>query len=123
VSRTNSSGPGALVRAIRLGAFAFACAVGTGCAATVAAEPAYFEADIGAAVIAPAVPVDIYTRPRVYYRGTYVYLVDGRWYYPTTRGYMVYHREPTELRRYRERIYADPRYRYRAPPARTYRPY
>jgi hypothetical protein len=121
VSRTNSNGPLGLVG--WLGAFAVMCAAGTGCTARVAAQPAYFESEIGAAVVAPSVPVDIQTYPRVQYGGTYVYLVEGRWYYPTRRGYMVYRREPPALRVERERIYADPRYRYRAPPAPTYRRY
>ncbi|AUX19759.1 uncharacterized protein SOCEGT47_002110 [Sorangium cellulosum] len=47
------------------------------------------------------VPVDIEARPRVYYHGTYVYYVDGRWYYPTRHGWAYYRREPRALAQHR----------------------
>lgn len=47
------------------------------------------------------VPVEIAAYPRVYYRGSYAYLVDGRWYYPRGRSWVVFREEPRELARYR----------------------
>ena len=80
--------------AIALGAVAMG-----GCAARV---------QTGAAVVygypvarAEVVPVEIATYPRVYYRGSYAYLVGSRWYYPTARGWVVFRQEPVELARYR----------------------
>ena len=46
-------------------------------------------------------PARVYERPHVYYRGRDAYLVNGRWYYPTDRGWVYFREEPTELRRYR----------------------
>ena len=69
------------------------------------------------AVHAELVPVEISAYPRVYYHGTYAYLVDGVWYYPTDRGWMVFAEEPLELRRYRESTRPSPRY---VPPEREY---
>jgi len=62
-------------------------------------------------VVAPAavVPMDVWSYPRVYYDGGYVYLVNGLWYQSTPRGWVVYRREPVELARQRTRIYAAPR--------------
>jgi hypothetical protein len=85
---------------------------------TVQADAVY-----GYAVAEPAqVPPQIYYQPRVYYRGQYAYLMDGRWYYPQRGRWVVFRDEPTELRRYR--VYEVDRYEparpYRAP---TYRPY
>lgn len=37
-----------------------------------------------------------------YYRGRPAYLVEGRWYYSSPRGWVVFRREPQELRRVRE---------------------
>jgi hypothetical protein len=74
-----------------------------GCAITVRSE--------GRAVVhghpvarAEVVPVEIATNPRVYYRGSYAYLVGARWYYPTAQGWVVFREEPTELARYRVEI-------------------
>ena len=55
------------------------------------------------------VPPDIWGYPRVYYGNSYVYLVNGAWYRPTPRGWVVFRREPVELARQRTRIYASPR--------------
>lgn len=63
---------------------------------------AYAEDDV--LIRASVVPPDIWSYPRVFYGGTYVYLVDGVWYYPTSSGWMVFRREPLELSRERTRI-------------------
>jgi len=78
------------------------------------------------------VPAYAYYQPRVYYRGRYAYLVDGRWYYPSDRGWVVFREEPRELYRYRvnsgdRRAYdyryrGSPEYRYRTAPEYRYRP-
>lgn len=60
--------------------------------------------DEGVLVRAPVVPPDIWTYPRALFGGTYVYYVDGLWYYPTGGGWMVFRREPIELSRERRRI-------------------
>jgi hypothetical protein len=97
-----------------------------GCEATFQpVEPAFFET--GAMTPAEVVPQDIWEYPRVYYGGTYAYLVGGRWYYPTASGWMVLRREPVELSRERTRIQPDVPRRYRAPsygypPEERYRP-
>ena len=95
---------------------AAACALGalgaTGCEATFTpVEPGF--AVVGGGVVAPAtlVPADVWTYPRVYFDGGYVYLVNGLWYQPTPRGWVVYRREPVELARQRTRIDAAPRSR------------
>ncbi|WP_437733524.1 hypothetical protein [Sorangium sp. So ce1335] len=81
----------------------------TGCAAEVhtrAAAPAtvtYEEVTVyeEPVVHVAAAPAYIETYPRVYYRGSYVYYVDGRWYYPSHRGWVYYRHEPRALVRYR----------------------
>ncbi|MGK3997552.1 hypothetical protein [Sorangium sp. So ce1024] len=83
----------------------------TGCAAevrtrTVSRAPATVTYREFAAVEEPVVhivapPAYIETYPRVYYRGTYVYYVDGRWYYPSRHGWVYYREEPRALVRYR----------------------
>lgn len=47
-------------------------------------------------------PPRIRRYPVAYYHGRPAYLVDGRWYYSTPRGWAVFRREPRELRYYRE---------------------
>lgn len=56
-------------------------------------EPVYEEP----VVYVSTVPVDIESHPRVYYRGSYVYYVDGRWYAPSRRGWSYYSSEPRAL--------------------------
>ncbi|WP_437734545.1 hypothetical protein [Sorangium sp. So ce1335] len=83
----------------------------TGCAAevrtrTVAHAPATVTYQEFAVVEEPVVhivtpPAYIETYPRVYYRGTYVYYVDGRWYAPSRHGWVYYREEPRALVRYR----------------------
>jgi hypothetical protein len=43
------------------------------------------------------VPVMIESYPRHYYRGSYVYLVDGQWYYRAHGRWVVYRTEPRAL--------------------------
>lgn len=81
----------------------------TGCAAEVhtrAATPAtvsYQEVTVyeEPVVHVATAPAYIETYPRVYYRGTYVYYVNGRWYYPSHTGWVYYYDEPRALVRYR----------------------
>jgi hypothetical protein len=40
--------------------------------------------------------------PRVLYGGDWARLVEGRWYYPTKSGWVVFLEEPVELRRQRD---------------------
>jgi hypothetical protein len=51
---------------------------------------------------APVVDVDAY--PRYYYRGNYVYYVDGYWYTRGPRGWTYYRSEPRDLVRYRSSV-------------------
>lgn len=76
----------------------------TGCEATFhPGEPMSATISYDASEMEPArvVPRDIWDHPRVFYGGTYAYLVNGRWYFPTNRGWMVFRREPIELSRQR----------------------
>ncbi|WP_437621575.1 hypothetical protein [Sorangium sp. So ce1151] len=79
-----------------------------GCLGTVSTEG--FVVSGYPAVRAEAVPVEIAAYPRVYFRGTYAYLVGDEWYYPTNRGWVVFEEEPVELRRYRQTYRESPRY-------------
>jgi hypothetical protein len=88
-----------------------------GCEATWHTPGAVIRYDTGDYVVrADLVPPDIRVYPHYDYGGTTVYLVDGRWYYPSTGGWRIMRREPVELGRQRTRIYASPQYRrYRTP--------
>lgn len=66
----------------------------------------------GLLVRAQIVPPDIWAYPHVTFGGTYAYLVDGVWYYPTPNGWMVFRQEPVELSRERTRLGQG---RYRSP--------
>jgi hypothetical protein len=91
-----------------VGAVLGACSLGAaGCEATITPPVVAFQADVVAPVA--VVPPDIYAYPRVYFGGAWAYLVDGFWYQPTPRGWVVFRREPVELARERTRIYAAPR--------------
>lgn len=82
----------------------------SGCTASLAAEPAVVTYDNGYAegeIV--TVPEDVRTYPHTYYGGNYAYLVDGRWVYPSNRGWRTYRSEPNELRTYRTQVYASPR--------------
>jgi hypothetical protein len=69
------------------------------------------------------VPPGTVYQPRVYYRGRYAYLREGRWYYPTDRGWVVFREEPRELQRYRVNYQDRARYdyQYRSVPEHRYR--
>lgn len=58
-----------------------------------------------------AAPARVETYPRTYYRGSPAYLVDDRWYYQSRGRWVYFREEPVELRDYRARHYASPRYR------------
>ncbi|WP_082363389.1 hypothetical protein [Chondromyces crocatus] len=60
-------------------------------------------------VYADAEPVMVETYPRVMYRGSYAYLVDGNWYYRNQNRWVVFQQEPPELHRYRSRYVPPPR--------------
>lgn len=75
-------------------------------------------------------PPRIARYPSARYRGRPAYLVRGRWYYSTPRGWVVFRREPRELRSYREgrgvrrsydRERSRPRYRADEPTQRRHR--
>jgi hypothetical protein len=85
-----------------------------------AGVPVGAEVDLGVPVVqAGVVPTDIYTYPRVYYRGSYAYFVDGRWYYPMPRrGWVIMREEPRELARYRSTYIRRPAPGYAFPPRR-----
>jgi hypothetical protein len=91
----------------------------TGCAATVTATPARTAVLYDYPVeYVEAAPVRVYERPRVDYRGRPAYLVDGRWYYRSDRGWLYFRDEPGELKRARvTRSYAHARAN---PPRRRY---
>jgi hypothetical protein len=108
-----------------IAALAAACALGVaGCEATITPPRPVITIE-SEPLVAPVavVPPDIWAYPRVWYAGTYVYLVNGSWYQPTRSGWMVFRREPVQLSRERTRIYASrpapppPGYAY-PPPAR-----
>jgi hypothetical protein len=64
-------------------------------------EPVYDEPVV---YVQAAPVVDIESHPRVYYRGSYAYYVDGRWYAPSRRGWVYYRSEPRDLVRYRSSV-------------------
>jgi hypothetical protein len=73
----------------------------TGCGAMLTATLPTPELYGYAVVDASAVPVSIDAYPHVYWNGAYAYLVDGRWYYPTDSGWVVFREEPRDLYQYR----------------------
>lgn len=88
--------------------------IAAGCEATIhATEPfAVAYEQEGLLVRAAVVPANIWAYPHVHFGGSYAYLVDGVWYYPSPNGWMVFRREPVELSRERTRLGQR---RYRAP--------
>jgi hypothetical protein len=90
-----------------------------GCGATVVAgvsEPTVYGVYGYDAVDAGTVPVSIETYPRTYWRGSYAYLVDGMWYYPTGGRWVILNQEPRELASFRMGVRQHPHV-HRAPPA------
>lgn len=88
-----------------------------GCTAHVSPAPYGYTTVTGATV-----PVDIYSRPYVYYDGRPTYWVDGRWYYTAPGGGWNYYRQvPPALDRQRPYVQqAPPAYRQAPPAYRTY---
>lgn len=85
-----------------------------GCYGTVGHSVPVAEASVGVpATLADEVPLYIDTYPRFVYQGSYVYLVDNDWYYPSAGRWYVLREEPRELARYRTslppRSYTHPR--------------
>ena len=89
----------------RLWAIVAISIITTGCSASLGLRPTVG----GYAVTATdSVPVAIDGYPRALYRDRYAYLVDGRWYYPTNNGWVVFLEEPTPLEQYRMRVQMAP---------------
>jgi hypothetical protein len=63
-------------------------------------------------------PPRIWRYPSAYYHGRPAYLIGGRWYYSTPRGWVVFRREPRELRSYRENRFVRRHYEPDRPPRR-----
>jgi len=62
------------------------------------------------AVYADDVPYDLESYPHVWYQGRWAYFVGGRWYYPSTYGWVIFADEPWELHRHRTFIQSSPSY-------------
>ena len=93
-----------------------------GCEATFTPGPLTASWEVGATWYAEP-PDDITRYPRVWYDGRWVYLVDGVWYTPTPRGWLILREEPRELGRYREYYEPGPPRRYEPTPPRERRRY
>lgn len=88
-----------------------------GCEATLTPGPVAASWGAGAsAYVEP--PPDITTRPHLWYEDRWVYLVDGSWYAPTPRGWIILHDEPRELGRYRRYYQPGPEQPYAPTPPR-----
>ena len=74
------------------------------------------------AVTVETVPVHVHHTPHVVYRGRYAYLYHDRWYYPSSRGWVVFRDEPRELQRYRVYYRDHRRFPPEVRPAPVYRP-
>lgn len=84
----------------------------TGCVARVRTGVVYSDP----VVYVDTVPSYLYSQPYVYYRGYPAYWVDGRWYYQSAGGWVVFRREPAWLYQQRVRIHAQPQRRVYAQP-------
>jgi len=62
-------------------------------------------------VYVDTVPDYLYAQPVVYYRGYPAYWVDNRWYYQSSRGWLVFQREPAQLYQHRVRVRPRPQAR------------
>lgn len=68
------------------------------------------------AVYTDDVPADLSIYPRVFYRGSYAYYVQGQWYRRAPDGWVIYRETPPELNRYRPFVQqAPPAPRYYGP--------
>ncbi|MFT3770893.1 MAG: hypothetical protein QM820_36200 [Minicystis sp.] len=117
VARSRGSAPRRSIPWTRVGLalLASAAALATaGCEATLhpSGPFAVTYADGNLLVRAEVVPPNIWAYPHVRYGRTFVYLVDGVWYYPSPDGWMIFRREPVELSRERTQMGQG---RYRAP--------
>ncbi len=88
-----------------------------GCEATFSPAPLTTSWEVGAAWVAVP-PNDIARYPHVWYEDRWIYLVDGNWYAPTPRGWIILRDEPRELGRYREYYEPGPPRRYEPTPPR-----
>lgn len=77
-------------------ALAALCAGGVGLLGCVASGEAQVVADYPVIEVT-TVPVQIEAYPRVYYEGSYAYLVDGHWYYRSHNRWVTFRREPPTL--------------------------
>jgi hypothetical protein len=87
------------------GALAAFALFGAGCAETATVAPSPTVAPPAVVYDYPVTYVqtvpDLTYYPRTYYRGSYAYLVNGRWYYQTRGRWVVFREEPHELYSYR----------------------
>jgi hypothetical protein len=83
-------------------------------AAVVVDEPVVTVETVPIAV--ETVPVEVEAYPSYYYGGTYVYLVDGRWYTRASGRWVIYRREPVVLARARVHLEAQSGRHYRPHP-------
>jgi len=86
--------------------FAFSM-LAAGCTAMLSAGPP----NVGGYAVAytDAVPIDVNMYPAVEYQGRLAYLVEGRWYWPTDNGWVMFVEEPPELGMYRTNVQTAPR--------------
>lgn len=86
-----------------LGVLVLAACCGLGCASSTA-HPTRVPEKVQGYAVEPA-EVDalaLERAPRVLYGGDWARLVEGRWYYPTKGGWVVFLEEPIELHRERD---------------------
>ena len=77
--------------------------------------PTEVEIDGYAAERAPAVPENLERYPHWRFRDSQAYLIDGRWYFASDQGWVIFREEPPELREYRmelKRQLGGPEYGY-----------
>lgn len=71
------------------------------CEARLDAAPARNVHGYEAVAVTP--PIGIVSNPRIFYRGSYAYLYDERWFYATKDGWVYFRTEPEPLYEYRTR--------------------
>ena len=109
---SNRLGRSAAVLSLAAGSLLVGCAGSTSASARVGVMYGY---DV---VYVDPPPAYVYQYAPVYYRSYPAYWVDGRWYYRSPHGWVVFRQEPTLLRGYRVREYRGV---YSAPPIQRYR--
>lgn len=107
--------PGTFAARVALAGLAVLAAAG--CEATFTPGPLTATWDAGAVWYVEA-PSNVSEYPRVWYEDRWVYLVDGAWYAPTSRGWTILRDEPRELGRYRTYYEPGPMRRYQPSPPR-----